>query len=1448
MTSTGATPAYRGYRLQALYSLHRLLEQVNETLTFQPEGAEDLAVFGATGDLQEVIQVKALSHDLVLSDFNPQKPDSFFYRANKHLASDPQARVRIVSYGPIGPELDAALRGDASVQQRIAARLGSYGHLSEADAEELLRHIEFVTVQEAELLKAVDATIRQSQNGIDPRAALSLMTAWLYECAEHQRPIKRQDVLAKVVAIGSFLAECAAHQREWFTSIVPISETSISDARLRELDEEYYQGIAARYEHIVAGLDVLRSAMLERLANAFHKSPVVVLHGASGQGKSTLAYRYLHEYVPDNCRYQVLRIESVTHALSVATALLGHVEAMGVSLGIYLDVTPNDIGWDELVRRLGHHDRIRVLVTMREEDWRKATISPTEVPIAEVPLWFDETEARALYRELVAHRQPAHILTFEDAWAEFGGQGPLLEFVYVVTQGTALRERLRRQIDRLQDEVRLGKLAKSELMLLRLVSVAGATGARMQAARLAEYLGLSAPARTLALFENEYLLRLSPDGRSVGPLHAVRSTILIELLSDPVFSPAGESAANCLPLLLEEDVERFLLGVFVYQHEAVETVAARASLWQPDRWVAIGGVVNALLWLGVSDYVTENRELLGDVFGEVGDGATWLLEFDVAGTLPGGTAALQDALSGVASSEFFQRSKAFRARQSSPERVFTRLRAYLADRRLPPLLPSTEGDWEALAEVSFWLGHLKMRWTLARWLPESVLDNALTSLPLETLADVVLALYEGSDDHEGFVAWLISRRERIVGRLRSETHSLAIEDDGEKVTTHFFVEADSSLQVADSRDRPHERANLLARSNAPHQQDAQNLHAVALQHITLLRRLFPDRQLYACQGYGHRIVSWELPTDDTRKTGIPRSRLHAHWQTTVNATFRGLAELEFRPVTWEDYVRALLHLRRTVSSSLDELQRGLDTYFRKPGQVRILGEFVSETGWNTCRRLLRTELALPRAAVDPWGRTDEHSANPVNEGSSGGLERRAVALQQYVPLLTATTAYTTSLRNFFDQAVDVMITNPVVGRVAQNAAQRRLAQERAEELGFKPQDAPRLSALNCVSALQALDAFQSEFRLRLVTLVPGNELADLEREERRALIAVWERWYIFAYHPERVVQHPGPYCHDYLANLRAQAKRRLDQVLRAVSADSRAGEKIEAQIRSEQICWDDKLTLWITLDGDRPVNAYACLESTIGAIRRALAAEPEEELRQYLLTIWWPQIAIVPLARGKSLNGSAWRIPTAAFVNTGGVGGINVWNMVQQDIPVTTRNELGIATWQLPGMQEAIALTSSVSGLSLLTGHLRDLAHGPELDAQGTSDMQQYLQRIEPSLTEALQATIDAATRLHATLSMTDAAADTESAYRIEARSRLTSLQEAIVPIEGTHSLQTPTIRAIAAWADSLDQLREQSFLISLAVASAALQERTDSDTNAEFSSRMTVEKKKKRKHKRRRM
>ena len=52
-------------------------------------------------------------------------------------------------------------------------------------------------------------------------------------------------------------------------------------------------GINASPDHIRSGCDLRRGRWLDEIKGRFLKNNIVLIKGASGQGKTTLAYRYL---------------------------------------------------------------------------------------------------------------------------------------------------------------------------------------------------------------------------------------------------------------------------------------------------------------------------------------------------------------------------------------------------------------------------------------------------------------------------------------------------------------------------------------------------------------------------------------------------------------------------------------------------------------------------------------------------------------------------------------------------------------------------------------------------------------------------------------------------------------------------------------------------------------------------------------------------------------------------------------------------------------------------------------------------------------------------------------------------------------------------------------------------------------------------------------------------
>lgn len=1326
MASTGAIAAYRGYRNQALYALHRILKSQPQGVFYQPERYEDLTVFKDSGELLEIIQVKDFTDNLTLSDFSPEKPDSFFRRCLKLIKEHPHASVKIVSFGPIGPEMRNAWAGERNSRIAIENKLSSHG-FSSFDVESLFQNIEILSAAENILRDDVFSFLNSSLAGGDPENAFDLLHYWLYRASEKRELITYDTLVAKINGVGRYLSERAAYYQEWFTSIVPLEDTPIGEDEREKLALEFYQGVSTQYKHILGRFDVVREDKLQLVETALQKKRVVIIHGASGQGKSTLAYRYLRESVPEKWRYEIRLIEDRQHALRIARALSGHANAVNAPMVIYVDVSSRNKGWPDIIKELSNQNNFYVLVTVREEDFRREYISKNDFDFESIELTFDEKEASRIYEKLASINQPTQFLSFKEAWNSFGSRGPLMEFVYLVTQNESLFGRLNSQVIRLQDMVREGKMGKNELELLRIVAVASAYDARLDIKLLCEILNLEVPARTLDSFEKEYFLRQSADKKYVEGLHPIRSSIIAELLTDALFNPWLKVASDCLPIIVEDDLEIFLLYSFSRHTEDASSLFDKLLSLQPKTWTGLAGVFRALLWLGLFQYIQGNRELIQTLIERFGAGWHLFLDFDIANVSGGFSTAWFKELDFIPE-ENKRIIESIQEKQLPKEAVFMFASQWISKVEQSIIVPGTLSDWAAMSELCFWLGHLNIESPILMVVNEHLADGALETLTLDYVSDLHLAL--SLIWKTRFDLWLDEKKEKVLNHFKEETNTVFIEDDGETMRTHFIIELENSQETPDDQ------------TVTPDYND-NKYHYEALRRIKLLRKLSPVRQKYGSQGYGHRFEILKLLHDDTMKTGIPANQFPPAWGTKLNSLFLNLSTYTFRPETWREYTDSVHQARNMILDSLRELQNGLTAHYRKQKTINIFKDYIDSENWEKCRLVTSNLPAFPKCIIDEWGFVDEgkikHGSSasfdrPSNPGlgtkhTSGWMEL-SLNLRQYHKYLTALKKFTNSLSNFYQQSKDVIVLNAILGK-AKSLEEREKILSIADENEIKTNWAG-LSAYNLAEALKALPIFQKEFRQLFYLFVDKDALGTLEKRESEIITKSWSLWYQFALHPGRHFHNSEKEALEKIENVLKQIRK---EIRRHFSKLNRTG--INATVLSKTVTWEDNPTLWITFDIPDPVNFYESFESVMNTLKLAIGIVENNSLKHYALEFWWPTIVVIPLVKGKSLSKTAWKLNTSILAMGTTLGEENWWNYMQHPIPSDSWDKLGLSAWEHPRLDLVNRFHSAVAFFSFFIAHLNDFNRLPELDEKGTNLLQNYVLSLSNKVSETLQLFFD---------------------------------------------------------------------------------------------------------------
>lgn len=759
--------------------------------------------------------------------------------------------------------------------------------------------------------------------------------------------------------------------------------------------------------------------------------------------------------------------------------------------------------------------------------------------------------------------------------------------------------------------------------------------------------------------------------------------------------------------------------------------------------------------------------------------------------------------------------------------MFVRASEWLSSLTQEPILPQLELDWAGMAETLFWVGRLQVTLPIVNWLSHVDLDGAVETLTLETLADVALGLFYGYET--GYRSWINKNYARLIGRFERKTQAVVWEDDGQNLRLHFLVELfqpetpPSEIQLIDGRQNIQSYlTNEPSQPSVQHsetqsiQMDIQkSFMRASMERLELCRKLFPDRERYSSQGYGHRIwINAELH-DETEKN-IPYSNFPLQRLVSLNAIFRGLVEQTLRPNTWEEYTQLVWELRRTIVQALQHLKQGLDVYFRQPQMTRILGEYVESSLWTHSQQLLQFSPLLPSCAFDEWGFVSDSSdrLNESNESNKKAFyKRQNLAVEKYNPYRKAFNEYIRTCLNFFRQAEWVLNFHPYF----RNGENTRI-QEVAQQSNIDLSQQARLSVLNLGDARKALPKLQAEFKNLLLQFVEVHELSNLERLEQATFNELWYSWYFFAFHPNQRFQNATWQCTQQFSNQVREIRNNIRRELRRLSQNG-----LQISILSEDVLWEEERSLWLVINGENAFDVYNSCEGVVSAIRRAIAVAQNHELRHYAITFTWSNIVIVPLVKGKSLDGRAWRFSSILFSVDTGEDTFGRWNFVPVAIPSNAFSKLALSTWAYPRLVVAQKLTGLLFQLSLLTSHIREFERLPELDEQGNELLQQHIQRLTVLIGETFQAVLDAETEM---IDYFNQLLPSEQANRpnlIAVVQGLAELHQQILPTpdcsrDGRIEL-TMNLAEVAEWASRLESIQQSTSLMYLFWVSDVLQE-----------------------------
>ena len=225
-------------------------------------------------------------------------------------------------------------------------------------------------------------------------------------------------------------------------------------------------------------------------------------------------------------------------------------------------------------------------------------------------------EAARIYHSFTEAQPHAEHRTFEEAWQSFGGQGPLIEFVYLLTNNQTLAQRLQDQVDALlQDGV-----SDEWLELLQLVCYVGRLGCTVNLASVKNEIHCSTINSAIKRLKDEYLIRVGDDG-SIEALHPVRAKIVFDALCNQIYIKPRDVVFKALSCISSKNVRVVLLDYFSNQRYDIKDVQSLSQISFKD-WIGYANAIRSMLWLDVKRYVDNNMTFISSLVAKRGKG--WL--------------------------------------------------------------------------------------------------------------------------------------------------------------------------------------------------------------------------------------------------------------------------------------------------------------------------------------------------------------------------------------------------------------------------------------------------------------------------------------------------------------------------------------------------------------------------------------------------------------------------------------------------------------------------------------------------------------------------------------------------------------------------------------------------------------------------------------------------------
>lgn len=951
----------RGFRTQYLYTLFVMFHEKDSNTVFIPEGKEDLDIIYADGR-KEYIQVKNYSTPVTYSSLISKGKTTSFCKRLLDSRDSEHAKGFIVSYGPISKELT----NKKDLRNSIKRHFGK--SLRNQDVSWLVDNIECKEIDENFVYDSCTNLIEETFPAMSAEVGIRCLLQWIYECAEKQAQITYNDLVKQVNLVGKFIQDKHSFDTTFGKDIIPCSTIEISTS-IDNLQREFYEGVSASYQHVLAKLGVNRELQLAKIDEAFSTSSVAIIHGASGQGKSMLAYQYLQQVIGDAFSYIIPNLNS-TNLNAIISSITAFVTNISIPITIYIECNVNDDTWIKFIQLLKGSEKVKILVSIREEEWNICKNRLMQFgSISDIYLNLEETEAKDIFIRL---RDTSNIKyhSFEEAWYDYRGGKSLLEFIYLLTHGTSLENRIKSQIE---DLIRRGE--DDSLILLKYVSLSDVMSGEINIGDLRRLDVVNSDLLEVKLLklQNEYFI-YNDTTKTIKGIHPLRSKFILDTITMNNKEEIIESGLRLYPGIAYKSRKIYLLNL-VKEGLSVDTLMKAAKTYQLTDPTIYYPILEVFLWYGIKAYIERNKDII-DKFVQRYH-SLWVAMAGLNFTEIDTDESLQTILNPQILHNAFEMRKELSPRQEVFDYALKFLRTYPES-----FIQSSPEEAEAIGEILVYQSIMNC--------DSCSMEDKLNLEGCETpqLATLLLGL-KSSNVHKN--KYVIERIEPIfVKELRTAYNIVSLDISETEITAKSFLDYSPTTQETKTKN-----SSIIEQHN--------------LDIAELCRRAFPDKKRYTsylCKDTFISHIASEIPTCKS----ITRKNLPIDELVGIGSTLGGLIRYEQNPsYSINDYFNKLEEKKHRYYVHINKLTKKFLNYIQYGNKESLSNIAINRDADLTINQI--PPLDIPRSNLNIWGLNSK--SNPIT-GSNIDYEDNLVKYNKTV------NDFFTAIRLFVNQYFKAM--------------------------------------------------------------------------------------------------------------------------------------------------------------------------------------------------------------------------------------------------------------------------------------------------------------------------------------------------------------------------------------------------------------------------------------------